>query len=341
MNKNAKILITGATGFLGSYICKALLKNNYQNLIATCRNSSNYDMLEGIKEKIAWHQIALDDSIAIRDLLSDVDIVIHAAGLVSHLQKDYEALLYTNATLTQFLVDAALEENVSLFVHISSIAALGRFSKNEKINEKSIWRRSKHNSGYAISKYLGEMEVWRGHAEGLPVLVFNPSVILGAGKWEQGSLAIFSKVNQGLIMYPIGSTGWVDVRDCAQNIVKGIQSDIRGERFILNAANKSFKEILQKIAIGINKKPPTKPVTPFLAEIAWRASILLAFFTRKRPIVNKVTARLSQNHYDYSKEKGENLLGLNYRPIEKTIEASSKAFLQSKKDKKEMGMLDF
>ncbi|MBJ6907592.1 NAD-dependent epimerase/dehydratase family protein, partial [Vibrio cholerae] len=84
---------------------------------------------------------------------------------------------------TANVVNAALGAGVKKMVHVSSVAALGRIRENETINETMNWTEETSNSNYGKSKYLAEMEVWRGIAEGLEAVMVNPTMILGDGDW--------------------------------------------------------------------------------------------------------------------------------------------------------------
>ena len=129
----------------------------------------------------------------------------------------------------------SLEFGVKKLIYVSSIAALGRTKERPRLDESSKWVQSKGNSQYAVSKYLGEQEVWRGQTEGLSTAIVNPSVILGSGYWNLGSARFFKQVDEGLKFSPVGSSGFVDVRDVARFMVLLLESDISGQRYILNA----------------------------------------------------------------------------------------------------------
>ena len=86
-----------------------------------------------------------------------------------------------NVVGTANVVNMALEKNVRRFIHISSVAALGRKTNGAHVNEEKKWEENKFNTHYAISKYRSELEVWRGIAEGLNGIIVNPSTVIGYG----------------------------------------------------------------------------------------------------------------------------------------------------------------
>ena len=86
------------------------------------------------------------------------------------------------------------------------------------VDEDAKWEDSPYNSHYAQSKYLAELEVWRGIAEGLSAVVVNPSLVLGVGDWGRSSSRVFRYIWQEKPFYTDGQVNWVDVRDVAEII---------------------------------------------------------------------------------------------------------------------------
>jgi nucleoside-diphosphate-sugar epimerase len=296
-------------------------------------------LTEEIKDAIEWVEGDLTDPFFCSEITQGVDIVIQCAGFISFEKKHYQQLMDVNHRSVETLVHAALQNNISQFIHVSSIAALGRSEKEETIDESSIWKRSVFNSDYAISKYMGEMEVWKGEAEGLQVAIINPSVILGAGHWGNGSLTLFDKMWNGLSAYPTGSTGWVDVRDVAISILRILEMRSTGKRYIISASNASYLEVLSSIAEQMNKKVPRLPVNKWMAEIAWRGASVISTLTGNKPFVEKSPARLSQYKYAYPNLRSKTDLKMEYIALQQTIKESVQAYLKSKNENSEFAIL--
>ena len=129
-------------------------------------------------------QCDLLDVVRLEEVLDGVTHVYHCAGLVSFSKRDYAKLFTINVEATANLVNAAIAAGVQKFVHVSSVAALGRIREQAPITEKMNWTPATSNSRYGETKFLGEMEVWRGVAEGLKAVIVNPTIILGAGDWD-------------------------------------------------------------------------------------------------------------------------------------------------------------
>ncbi len=260
------------------------------------------------------------DVVAVEELMEEVGDVYHCAGLISYSAKSRSALYKINVEATANVVNACLAANVRKLVHVSSIAALGKFVPGKMIDEETQWTDDARNSAYGYSKYLGEMEVWRGVAEGLHAVVVNPSIILGAGNWNHGSTAIFKNVYDGFKWYSEGVNGFVDVKDVALAMHQLMQSDISAERFILNADNLSYKDVFFAIADAFNKPRPSRKVTKALAAMVWRLEHVKSFFTQREPLVTKETAHTALAEVRFSHQKLKNFLpDFQYRNIQTTI----------------------
>lgn len=262
MNLPAKILITGGTGFLGSYIIKQLVEKNYAVRAIRRGNKLPTWISKEITDKVEWVEGDILDVVALQDAMESVDTVIHSAAIVSFLRKDREQMYQVNVEGTANVVNMALEKNVSRLVHISSVAALGRTAGGGHVNEEKKWEESKVNTHYAKSKFKAELHVWRGVSEGLDAVILNPSTILGFGDWHSSSCAIFKQVYEGFNWYTPGINGFVDVEDVAKAVIHCMESDISEQRFIINGDTWPFKNYRIQLLIILRKRPGRK-TTPF------------------------------------------------------------------------------
>ena len=311
------VFLTGGTGLLGGYIIDRLLESGYK-IRALCRNQAKIPA--ALAQKAEWVEGDLHNLPALEEYVEGCDYIIHGAGKVSYAANDKQELYATNVEGTANLVNVALGFPIKKFLFISSIAALGRNSNELSINEKATWQETDLNTYYAKTKYLAELEVWRGIAEGLPALSVMPSIVLGAGDWDRSSTQIFQYVWKGKKYYPLGQLSYVDVRDVAEVIVRLLPTDISEERFILSAGEVKYLELFTKIAERFGKKAPSRPITPFLGEVAWRLAAIQALFSKKKPLISRETIRLGRNHYIYENQKITSLLNFNFRPLDETVE---------------------
>ena len=175
-----RILVTGATGFLGAYLLRQLVTQGHA-IRALRRANSPMHLVEDIADLVEWVEADILDIVALETAFEGVTHVYHCAAMVSFHPRDVDRMMKINVEGTANIVNLSLSFGVQKLVHVSSIAAVGRSKERPQLDESSKWTTSKLNTNYAISKYMGEQEVWRGHAEGLAVGIVNPAIILGSG----------------------------------------------------------------------------------------------------------------------------------------------------------------
>lgn len=315
MLNRKKILVTGGSGLVGSELLLQLSKTT-DEVIAI----HHHNPLTIISENITPAKCNMLDTIALEELMAGVTHLYHCAAIVSFSPRNRRQLFTVNIEGTANVVNAAIDAGVRKMVHVSSVAALGRIRENEIITEKMRWSEESSNSEYGKSKYLGEMEVWRGVGEGLDAVIVNPSLILGAGDWSKGSSEIFKTAYNEFPWYTEGISGFVDVRDVVKSMVLLMDGDIINERFIINAENASFKDVFTSIATCFNKKSPKRKVTPLIAELVWRWEAAKSKFSGKDPLLTKETVRTAQAKVRFDNTKLKDAVkGFEYIPLEETI----------------------
>lgn len=318
------ILVTGATGLVGSYLVMHLLENN-ESIRAMYRNPSGIDKTkslfklfhkESLFEKIEWIQADINDIPSLEIAFQNIDYVYHCAAFISFDPKDENILRKTNIEGTANIVNFCLEYDIKKLCYVSSIAALGDLKEHETtITETTEWNPEKLHSDYAISKFGAETEIYRGQQEGLETVIVNPGVILGCvpnlEDWPTGSGAIFLKTKKGLPFYTQGSTGFVAVDDVVAVMFQLMKSDINGERFIVVAENVTFKNLIFTISGALKVKPPTLFIAPWVTELAWRMDWLFSNVFRTESQLSKSMAQ-SLNTTD-SISNGKLKLNLDYK----------------------------
>jgi nucleoside-diphosphate-sugar epimerase len=324
----AKILVTGGTGFIGSYIIKELVEKGFAVRAIRRRNNLPNYISASIFQQVEWVDGDILDVVSLQEAMDSVDAVVHAAAIISFDKRDKKNMYQTNIAGTANIVNTALEKNIQRLVHISSVAALGRTAKGGHVTEEKKWEESNTNTAYAISKYRGEMEVWRGIAEGLQAVILNPSTVIGYGDWTTSSCRIFKSVYDEFPWYSTGVNGFVGVEDVAKAAVQLLETDISAERFIINSDNWSFQQLFNCIADGFGKKHPTRLATPLLAEIAWRMEKIKSLVSRKRPLLTRESARVANSSTYFENQKLRTVLpGFSFTPLEICIESACKKYL--------------
>ncbi len=333
------ILVTGATGLLGGHLLAQLLKQ-HNNIIATKRKSSNinitknilsyyFDNVDAVFKKIIWVEPDFFNPLDIEEILNNYQIkeIYHCAGLVSFNDKRRNELIKTNAEVTANLVNCSLEKDIK-FCYVSSIAALLNQFEHHPITEKTFWQPGKYEYAYALSKYLGECEVWRGIEEGLKAVIVNPGIIVGAGNWKNGWGILVQRAFKGLPFYTTGITGYVAVEDVVNIMLQVMKQEIFGQRFIVIENNYSFKEILDELHRSLNKKTPSYKATPFIVKTAqFFEKIYSIIHPSYEPNFTKATVQgaFMQNFYDNTLIK--QTLNYSFIPVKPYLHKVSQKFL--------------
>ena len=328
------ILVTGGTGLVGSQILFDLVASG-KKVRALRRKESKMNVVDRLFRNnqeylkvIEWLDGDVNDSFSLEEAMNDVDIVFHAAGFISFYPSERNKMFKINIEGTANMVDMSLKKGVKRFCHISSVAALGRKAGEKVIDEKSWWKTSSQNSNYAVSKYGGEREVWRGIEEGLSAFIINPSIILGAGNWKSGSTQMFSQVWKGMPFYSDGITGFVDVRDVSKAAIQLMEKGVSNERFILNSENLSYKHVFELIAEKFGRSKAKIKVSKWMAEIGWRVEAVKSVFLQSKPMITKETARNSLMQWFYSNEKIKKEIGIEFISIDKSVKDVCDRFLE-------------
>lgn len=328
MNQQAKLLVTGGTGFVGSYILRELLQQGFTNVHALHRTDSDRRLVAEFEDKITWHLVDLDHVDEVYQAIEYSDSVIHTAGLVSFAPQDRDQLYQVNVQGTATVVNACLEHQVDRLIHLSSSSALAKVKNGQPITEHTKWTDDRQVSQYGRSKHLAEIEVWRGIAEGLNAIILNPTIILGAGIWDTTSCKMFMQVHQGLKYYTPGSTGFVDVRDVARIAVDMLHSDDVNQSFILNESNYHFKDIFTWMAQGLNVDPPSRSAPRWIARIIVATEYLKSKLTGKRPIITADSIRNAYENFSYDNTKIKSR-GFDFISIEETIRDTTVLFREA------------
>lgn len=327
------ILVTGATGLLGSHVVVDYLRKG-ERIRAMFRNEARkqvvYRLLkfyypeeaEKLAEKLEWFK---GDVLHISDLqeaLEGTDKVVHCAALVSFQKNDFYRLWEVNREGTANVVNACLEAGISHLVHVSSTAAVGTDGQKEDglKRESNHWNANEIASTYSYTKFSAEKEVWRGIEEGLNAVIVNPSVMFGPGSWDETSLTIFRTIASGFNYYTNGGNAFVDVRDVSRTIIRLQEENVVNERFLLTGHNLKFKDLFTKMAAQMQIPGPSKLASPFMTKLAWAASGIKSFFTGKEATLTRDSVRSALSTARFSTEKIEQLYpDFQFIPIEETI----------------------
>lgn len=333
------ILVTGGTGLLGSHLLYELCKTA-EKIRATKRANSSTNFVKWVFglycqnvdelfSRIEWVDADLINYDSLVSATCNIETVYHTGAIVSFNPSQASAIGTTNVVGTANLIDACLQNGVKSLCHVSSVASLGEANIKGITDEDCKWAKSKGQSAYAKSKFLGENEVWRAHEQGVRVVIVNPSVILGPGRWENGSGQLFSQVKRFMPFYTEGVTGYVDVRDVAKAMILLMQDNsINGERFVLNSQNLSFQELFALMAKSLGKKSPRIKINPWVVDVAYPFVYLFGVLSGKGNAVSKANMKSAFSKAFYSSDKIKNRLGFNFTPISETVEFVASVYMK-------------
>jgi dihydroflavonol-4-reductase len=337
------VLVTGGTGMLGAHLLVQLLDAG-QSVRATYRTASSLEKAKHVfsyftdevdKEfsKIEWVQADVRETSSLEAAFQGIEKVYHLAALVSFDTSSYSKMRSVNIYGTANVVNLCLAFKVQKLCFVSSIAAISKTLSKPFIDEQDEFNLEENNYGYAITKYGAEMEVWRAAQEGLQVLIYNPGVILGAGFWRENSGALFSMTYKEFPFYTEGVTGFVGVEDVAALLVKGMDSEVTNERFVVVSENKSFKEIVDSIACFFEKKPPKIKVSKLLSALGWRLSWLKSKLTGAANTFSRHTAKAAHSNSYYRAEKVKKTFEFEFEPMEQVLKKVARRYQKDLENK--------
>jgi len=325
------IVVTGATGLVGSYVVRRLLDRGYRRIIGLTRTNSSRKLVGDIEGDIQWAAGDIRDILTVDEALRGADYVIHTAGKVSFDPAEEREMYQVNVRGTAQVVNACLKHGVKKLIHVSSVAALGRPEGQMDLDEEVEWSASPNNTPYARSKYAAELEVFRGEAEGLNVSIIQPGTILGSGDWERGSVRLIKGVARGLPFYPGGVNGFVDVRDVADISIRLMEEEELNGRWIACSESVSYAYLLYEMAGYLGSSAPKWKLSTPVANMAIFFDNLRNKIGRKPRFLTQASYRVGQAKYRYENAKVRTELGYRFIPLGETLRQSCEAFLAYEK----------
>jgi nucleoside-diphosphate-sugar epimerase len=342
LNLQPMVFVTGGTGLLGTHVLIELTGRGHAiralyrdpSKIRKAETIFNHYLGESSKKqfsKIEWVEGDILDIVSLEEAMKGCDAVYHCAAMVSFRKRDFKRLMKINKEGTANVVNVALDKGVTVFCHVSSTATIGKSTEKDIQDESNKWVKKEGTSNYAISKYSSETEVWRGSEEGLNVVIVNPSVIFGAGDWNEGSLSIFKVVKKGLKFYTPGANAFVDARDVAFALCELAERKIYKERFLVFSENRAYRSVFDEMASVFKVKPPHIETKKWMAGIAWRIEGILAFLFGKKQNITKETAHSAMTTTVFSNEKIKERIGMEFIPIDQSIKDTVDYLLSKEK----------
>ncbi len=330
-----RILVTGATGFVGNTLLPELRKvfPDAEMTAFVLPDDTFRDCLSKYK-KLHIIEGDIRDKKEIQDAVKGHSHVIHLAGLISYWKRDREKLMAVNKSGVRNIVESCLEHHISKLIHISSVGAYG-FNKDGRFADEETPFNWPSHFGYMVSKYEGQKIVEQAiRDKGLNAVILNPASIMGPGDPNLSTPhnQLYNKIYKGpLIGCFSGGLAVVDVRDLVGIIIKtldsdALDSDINGKKYLVVGANVKYTQVVKAIARHAGKKAYPFPVPSFLLSVLGTCLELLSSVTQQRPLLTRAYGKLSGWKTYYSNEKSKKDFNHDYIPFEQTIKDSCRYF---------------
>jgi dihydroflavonol-4-reductase len=321
------ILITGATGYIGSAVARELVRQG-EDIRCLVRNTSSLRNLDGLRLEVFCGDMTDIDSL--RRAVKDCDRVYHLAALYAIWLRDANLMYRVNEDGTRNVMTACLEAGVQKIVYCSSVAALGAHGQSPA-DETARFNLNSTKDHYYISKCRAEQIVEQFIRRGLPAVIVNPSNPIGshdAVPTPTGAL-ILNIIKKRIPAYVDGGINLVDLTDCARGIVAAMAKGRIGERYILGSQNVSIKEYFDLIVSVAGKGlSPSMRMPASLAVFSGYGYQLLSRLTGKPPVTSASWVRVGSHYSWWDSSKARQELDLGQRSIEESI-AESVAWFES------------
>jgi dihydroflavonol-4-reductase len=308
------VLVTGATGFLGSAVARALIEAGHR-VRALARPSSDRRNLEDIDIETVTGDLDRPETLA--PALKGCSALFHVAADYRLWVRDPASMYRTNIEGSAALIRAAAQAGVSRAVYTSSVAVLGIDKSGKPADESTPVALTDMIGPYKRSKFLAERAVAAAALEtGLPVVTVNPSTPIGPRdiKPTPTGQTIVMAASGRMPAYVDTGLNLVHVDDCAQGHLLAFARGAPGERYILGGEDYSLARMQAEIAALTDRRPATisLPIAP-LYPLAIGAEIV-ARFTGKEPLLTRDSLRMARKHMFFSSAKAIRDLGYRFRP---------------------------
>ncbi len=315
------ILITGATGYIGSAVARELAREG-EDIRCLVRNTGSLRNLDGLRLEVFCGD--LTDIDYLRRAVKGCDRVYHLAALYAIWLRDANLMYRVNEDGTRNLMTACLEAGVQKIVYCSSVAALGAHGQSPA-DETARFNLNSTKDHYYISKFRAEQVVEQFMRRGLPAVIVNPSNPIGshdAAPTPTGAL-ILNIIKKRIPAYVDGGINLVDLTDCARGIIAAMAKGRIGEEYILGNRNVSIKEYFDLIVnVAGRGLSPFMRMPVRLAVFSGYGYQLLSRLTGKPLVTSASWVRVGSHYSWWDCSKARQELDLGQRPIEESIAES-------------------
>nr|XP_043636506.1 3 beta-hydroxysteroid dehydrogenase/Delta 5-->4-isomerase [Erigeron canadensis] len=310
-----KILVTGASGYLGGKLCHTLIQHDNYSVRAFVRHSSDLSSLPPLLE-LSYGDVT--DYPSLLSAFSGCHVIIHAAALVEPWLPNPSKFISVNVGGLKNVIRAYKEtDSVEKIVYTSSFFALGP-TDGYVADESQMHSTKNFCSEYEKSKAVADKIALEAAKEGVPIVAVYPGVIYGPGKVTAGNVVanlIVERFNgrlPGYIGYGNDKFSFSHVDDVVDGHISAIDKGQPGERYLLTGENASFMQVFDIAAAVTNTKTPWFHIPLFVIEVYGWLSVLFSRITGKLPLISPPTVYVLRHQWAYSCEKAKR--ELNYKP---------------------------
>lgn len=321
------ILVTGATGFVGSHLAKMLVEDG-ERVKVLVRGSSKLDNLRGVEcEKIIGD---LRDRESLERAVEGVSLVYHCAADYRLWAPRIEDLYENNVNGTRNLLQACAAKRVPRTVVTSSVAAVGIPKGGGAGNEDTPVCLDDMIGHYKRTKFLAEREAFKAAEQGQDVVIVNPSTPIGDGdiKPTETGKIITRFLNGGMPAYVNTGLNLADVNDVCRGHILAAQKGQSGRRYILGGYDMTLKDILEVLADITGLKAPTAELPLWFAYIVGLVDTFVSTqVLHKAPSVPLEGVKMARKIMYFSWERAKNELGYQPGPVRGALERAVQWFI--------------
>lgn len=315
-----KCLVTGATGFIGSNLVNALIKEGFL-VRALVRNKSNLFNLKNLSAELLYGDLL--DYQSLENALKGCTFLFHAAAHYSFWDSSKELIYKVNVEGTANILKAAAKAGIKKTVYTSTVGCIGIPDNGASGNEDTPLDQSILSNSYKHSKYLAEREALKFYERGLPLVIVNPSTPVGSGdiKPTPSGKIIVDFLNRKIPAYLNTGLNLISVKDCVLGHILALKKGKPGERYILGNQNMSFLEILLLLEEITGLKAPKFKIPYSFALIAAHINEIISdYITRKPPKIPLGGVKMAKYFMYFDSSKAVKELGLPQSPIKIALE---------------------
>ena len=326
-----RVLVTGGAGFVGSSVVRQVLDRG-ADVVALVEPGGDTSNLEGLDVEVVGGD--LRDASAVDSAVSGCALVFHVAALYRFWAPDPAAFYDINVTGTRHVLDAVRAHGCERLVYTSTVGTLGLrgATASDPVDERSFAHVDHLFGLYKQSKYVAEHEVLRAGAEGLPVVLVQPTTPVGPrdlGPTPTGR-TVLEFLNGRIPGYVDTTLNIVDVEDVANGHVLAAERGRQGRSYILGGANLLLRDVLGTLAAVTGLPAPTRQFPSSLALAAGHVSDFVeGRLLHREPSVPLEGAKMSTTHMSFDDGRARSELGYMSRPPAEALERAARWFVES------------